>query len=104
MAERKQLPIMLLALPVAIMGVMLGVQYFAPDQAQTDEPAIEEPAEQAESAPEPVEKEPSAAEARTRLEFEKTYRLEDDRFVATFTDLNTGLVSVSIKGDRYLDE
>ena len=104
MAERKQLPILLLVLPVAIMGVMLGVQYFAPDQAQTDEPTVEGPAEQAESAPEPAEKEPSAAEARTRLESEKTYRLEDDHFVVTFTDLNTGLVSVRIKDDRYLDK
>ena len=104
MAERKQLPIVLLALPVAIMGVMLGVQYFAPNPAQTDEPPVEVSAEQSEDAPAPVTKELSGTEARTRVESQKQYQLEDDRLVASFTDLNTGLVSVRVKGNRYLDE
>lgn len=104
MAERKQLPIVLLALPVAIMGVMLGVQYFAPNQAQTDEPPVEGSVEQSEDAPEPITKELSGTEARSRVESQKRYQLEDDRLVVSFTDLNTGLVSVRVKGDRYLDE
>ncbi len=109
MAERKQPPILLLALPIAIMGAMLGVQYFAPKRAQTDEPQVEqpavnEPAGTAEDAPTHVREELSESESRTRLESETTYQLEDDRVVAAFSDLNTGLVSLRVKGDRYLDE
>jgi len=109
MAERKQLPIMLLALPVAIVGVMLGMQYFGPKGAQTEAPPVEGSEEQAEGtqAPatdEPSAKAPSATEARTRLESQKTYELEDDLLIASFTDLNTGLVGVRVKGDRYLDQ
>ncbi len=104
MAERKQPPIVLLALPVALMGVVLGLQYFAPNQAQTDEPSVEESDRSAEPEPDRASAEPSAAEARARVESQKTYQLEDDRLVASFTDLNTALVSLRVKGDRYLDE
>ncbi len=104
MAERKQAPIVLLALPVALMGVVLGLQYFAPNQAQTDEPSVEESDRSAEPEPDRASAEPSAAEARARVESQKTYQLEDDRLVASFTDLNTALVSLRVKGDRYLDE
>jgi YidC/Oxa1 family membrane protein insertase len=104
MAERKQPPIVLLALPVAIMGVVLGLQYFVPNQAQTDEPLVEESARSAEPSPARASTELSAAEAQTRRESQKTYQLEDDRLVASFTDLNTALVSLRVKGDRYLDE
>ncbi len=104
MAERKQTPIVLLALPVALMGVVLGLQYFAPNQAQTDEPSVEESDRSAEPEPDRASAEPSAAEARARVESQKTYQLEDDRLVASFTDLNTALVSLRVKGDRYLDE
>ncbi len=104
MAERKQTPIVLLALPVALMGVVLGLQYFAPNQAQTDEPSVQESDRSAEPEPDRASAEPSAAEARARVESQKTYQLEDDRLVASFTDLNTALVSLRVKGDRYLDE
>ncbi len=104
MAERKQAPIVLLALPVALMGVVLGLQYFAPNQAQTDEPSVQESDRSAEPEPDRASAEPSAAEARARVESQKTYQLEDDRLVASFTDLNTALVSLRVKGDRYLDE
>ncbi len=104
MAERKQPPTVLLALPVALMGVVLGLQYFAPNQAQTDEPSVEESDRSAEPEPDRASAEPSAAEARARVESQKTYQLEDDRLVASFTDLNTALVSLRVKGDRYLDE
>ncbi len=104
MAERKQPPIVLLALPVALMGVVLGLQYFAPNQAQTDEPSVQESDRSAEPEPDRASAEPSAAEARARVESQKTYQLEDDRLVASFTDLNTALVSLRVKGDRYLDE
>lgn len=108
MAERKQLPIMVLVLPVAVVGVMLGIQYFGPDAAKTEALAVEARQEQIEEAPAPAETQPaempSASDARARLESQKTYQLEDERLVAAFTDLNTGLVSVQVKGDRYLDE
>ncbi len=104
MADRKRPPILLLALPVALMGIMLGVQYFAPNRVQTDEPAVEASTDEAEDAPARVSTELSQGEVRDRLESQKTYQLEDDRLVASFTNLNTGLVSLRIKGDRYRDE
>lgn len=118
MAEPKRPPILLLGLPIAVLGVMLGLQYFAPKDA-TEQPADEQESTQAPGAA-PVG-EPAAqgdpagnqegatstldADAmRARVESQQLYVLEDDRIVASFTDLNTGLVSLRVKGDRYLDE
>jgi len=113
MAERKQPPIVLLALPIAVLGVMLGFQYFAPKPDEAPAQAQNEP----EPAPAVAGSEPTVTDsendspaplpadrARARLESQTLYRLEDDRLVAEFTDLNTGLVSLRVKGDRYLDE
>ena len=113
MDDRKQPPVGLMLLPLVALGAMLAFQYFAPPKAQTEEPAAEQAAEQApeqaaEQAPEagadaaPAQLLPT--DSRSRTESQQLYRLENDRFVASFTDLNTAMVSLQVKGERYLDE
>ncbi|MGB5812916.1 MAG: membrane protein insertase YidC [Polyangiales bacterium] len=117
MAEPKRSPIVFLAVPIAILGVMLGLQYFSPQEAgdetsngETPAETQAAPSEQAELAPSAPDDAPTAgttltaAEVRSRTESQNLYVLEDTRIRASFTDLNTGLVSLSVKGDRYLDE
>jgi YidC/Oxa1 family membrane protein insertase len=113
MADRKQLPIGLLMLPLVALGAMLAVQYFSPPEAQTEEPAVEQAAGQAtEQAPEhsktiageatPAQVSPS--DSRSRMESQRLYQLENHRFVASFTDLNTAMASLQVKGERYHDK
>ena len=109
MDDKKQLPIALLMLPLVALGAMLAVQYFAPPKAQTEEPAAEQAREQAPEQPEatadaPVPAQLSPTDSRSRAESQKLFRLEDDRVVVSFTDLNTAMVSLQVKGERYLDE
>ena len=113
MDDRKKPPIALLVLPLVALGAMLAVQYFAPPKAQTEEPAAEQVAGQTEEqAPEdsvdtggeaaPAQLAP--VDARSRAKSQQLYKLENDRFVASFTNLNTAMVSLQVKGERYLDE
>ncbi|MEM8608126.1 MAG: membrane protein insertase YidC [Myxococcota bacterium] len=114
MAEQKRPPILLLGLPIAVLGVMLGLQYFGPEKPteESSEPAaVETSTDSTEAAPSSGASsdtgQPAALDGdamRARVESQKLYVLEDDRIVASFTDLNTGLVSLRVKGDRYLDE
>jgi YidC/Oxa1 family membrane protein insertase len=109
MDDKKQLPIALLMLPLVALGAMLAVQYFAPPKAQTEEPAAEQAREQAPEQPEatadaPVPAQLSPTDSRSRAESQKLFRLEDDRVVVSFTDLNTAMASLQVKGERYLDE
>ncbi|UCH28091.1 MAG: membrane protein insertase YidC, partial [Myxococcales bacterium] len=69
--------------------------------AAAAEGSAAEPAAAEGSAPAPATVSP--ADARARLDSEKRYELENDRFVASFTNLNTALVSLRVKGERYLD-
>jgi len=110
MADRKQPPVGLMLLPLVALGAMLAVQYFAPPKAQTEEPAAEQAPEQAaneapQQAAEPGEApaQLSPIDSRSRTENQQLHQLEDDRFVASFTDLNTAMVSLQVKGERYLD-
>ena len=96
-------------LPLIALGAMLAVQYFMPPKAQTEDPAATEAAEQVAAEPddpayEAAPAEISPADARSRVDSQGLYELENDRFVASFTDLNTAMVSLRVKGDRYLDE
>jgi len=109
MDERKQPPVGLMLLPLIALGAMLAVQYFMPPKAQTEDPAATEAAEQVAAEPddpayEAAPAEISPADARSRVDSQGLYELENDRFVASFTDLNTAMVSLRVKGDRYLDE
>jgi YidC/Oxa1 family membrane protein insertase len=111
MDDRKQPPVGLMLLPLVALGAMLAVQYFAPSKAQTEEPAAEQAPEQAaneapEQAAEPGDApaQLSPIDSRSRTENQQLHQLEDDRFVASFTDLNTAMVSLQVKGERYLDK
>jgi YidC/Oxa1 family membrane protein insertase len=111
MDDRKQPPVGLMLLPLVALGAMLAVQYFAPPKAQTEEPAAEQAPEQAaneapEQAAEPGDApaQLSPIDSRSRTENQQLHQLEDDRFVASFTDLNTAMVSLQVKGERYLDK
>jgi len=104
MAERKQLPIALLILPLVALGAMLAVQYFSPRAAQTEGSAAEQSAPladdvTAETPPAQV----SPSDSRSRIESQRLYQLEDDRLIASFTDLNTAMTSLRVKGERYHD-
>lgn len=89
-------------LPAIALGAFLAVQHFAPPKAQTEEPAIAEqtPTAPGDSSPAQL----SAAESRSRAESQEVYRLENDELVASFTNLNTAMVSLQVKGERYHDE
>ncbi|MGB5368385.1 MAG: membrane protein insertase YidC [Polyangiales bacterium] len=108
MDDRKQPPVALMMLPLLALGAMLAVQYFAPPKAQTEEPA----AQPAMPAPEDAERDSDEAvpvqispvDAKSRADSQNLYQLESDRFVASFTDLNTAMVSLQVKGERYLNE
>jgi len=113
MDERKPLPIALLVLPLVALGAMLAVQYFSPPKAQTEEPATERAAEQApEEASQDSENTAGDAtpaqllptDSRSRTESQQLYTLENNRLIASFTNLNTAMVGLQVKGERYLDE
>ena len=114
MDERPSPPIWLMMLPLFGLGALVAYQYFAP---KPEPPAVAESATEAGSAAgsAPATEsaaatgsaagttQVSAAEARARIDSETRYQLENERFVATFTNLNTALVSLRVKGERYLD-
>lgn len=108
MDERKQPPIALMMLPLIALGAVLVVQHFAPPKAHTDEPpppAEQARAEQAGTVPvDASSRERAAVDSESRLESQRTYELENDRIIASFTDLNTAMVSLRVKGERYHDK
>ena len=110
MDDRKQPPVALMMLPLLALGAMLAVQYFAPPKAQTEEPAAEQAAiEQAAEADdsgsgEAEQAQISPVDARSRTDSQTIHQLHSDRIIASFTDLNTALVSLKVKGERYLDD
>ena len=109
MDDRKNPPIWLMMLPLIGLGVLLAYQYFAP-KPPPPEPA---PASTTASAPAPAPGPAAAAaaaaakvapsDAAARADAEQRYELENDRVIASFTNLNTAMVSLKVKGDRYLD-
>jgi YidC/Oxa1 family membrane protein insertase len=117
MDDRKKPPVGLMMLPLVALAGLVAVQYFAPPKAQTEEPAAEQATEQAAEptaaqAPEPSKDTDGTAtpaqlspgNSRSRVESQRLYQLENDRFVASFTDLNTAMASLQVKGERYHDE
>jgi YidC/Oxa1 family membrane protein insertase len=112
--QRPNPPIWLMMLPLVGLAVLLAYQYFAPKPPQP-EPAVaaqvaDVPSEAALAAPSeatPSADSPSqdgAIDPQARLDAEKRHSLENDRFVATFTNRNTAMVSLEVKGERYLDQ
>ena len=130
MASPKRPPILLLGLPIAVLGVLLGLQYFGPKEPPEQPAAAQDGQDAQDPRATPDAQDAPAAEAnvgsaasnttgqagtpdaasldadamRARIESQQLYVLEDDRIIASLTDLNTGLVSLRVKGDRYLDE
>jgi len=112
MDDRKRPPVGLMLLPLVALGAMLAVQYFAPPKAQTEEQPTEQPTEQAPEAGtggtalagEPAPAELSPRDSQSRVESQQLHQLENDLIIASFTDLNTAMVSLQVKGERYLDE
>ncbi len=107
MDDRKNPPIWLMMLPLIGLGVLLTYQYFAP-KPPPPEPT---PASASASASATATATGAAAaaaavapsDAAARADAEQRYELENDRVIASFTNFNTAMVSLKVKGDRYLD-
>ena len=110
MDERPNPPIWLMVLPLLGLVGLVAYQYLVPREAPVDVPdpaaaalqATEAPEAQAPNqdpnqAPNQVEARP-APDPQARASVEQRYQLETDRFVASFTNLNTALVSLEVKG------
>ncbi|MGB5223138.1 MAG: membrane protein insertase YidC [Polyangiales bacterium] len=105
MDDRKNPPIWLMMLPLIGLGVLLTYQYFAP------KPPPPEPTPASASATATATgaatgaaaAEVAPSDAAARADAEQRYELENDRVIASFTNLNTAMVSLEVKGDRYLD-
>jgi len=119
MDDRKRPPVGLMLLPLVALGAMLAVQYFAPPKAQTEEQPTEQAPEAGTGgtalsgerttgstalAGEPAPAELSPRDSQSRVESQQLHQLENDLIIASFTDLNTAMVSLQVKGERYLDE
>jgi YidC/Oxa1 family membrane protein insertase len=100
MADRKPLSAALLLLPLLALGALFTTQYLSPTSAQTEQDAPVVAQEQAPAAGTPRALSP--AEAQAREQGQKVYTLQNDAFAVSFTDLNTAITSVTIKGKRYL--
>jgi hypothetical protein len=108
--DSKRLSWVLTAVTVVLVAVYVAMRFLAPGYFDRPQ-AVEQAAtgERAE-APTPEPTRPAAphtldAQARqARAENEQTVTIETDRYVATFTDRNTALVSFRLKGDRFTTE
>jgi YidC/Oxa1 family membrane protein insertase len=103
MDERKNPPVWLMMLPLVGLAVLVAYQYFAPKPPTPDPATASATAPVSASAPASATGSPAPVDPNARADAEKRYQLENDRFVASFTNLNTALVSLKVKGDRYLD-
>jgi YidC/Oxa1 family membrane protein insertase len=92
-----------MTLPLVGLGALIAYQYFAPPKPPPPEPAASALVQAAEPAPDAAEA-LAPADAAARIESEKRYALQSDRFVAYFTNLNTAMTSLRVKGHRYRDE
>ena len=103
MDERRNPPIWLMMLPLVGLGVLVAYQYFAPPKPAPTPAAVAAPT-QAEARTPSSPEAPAPVDAAARLESEERYALQNERFVARFTNLNTAMTSLRVKGHRYRDE
>jgi YidC/Oxa1 family membrane protein insertase len=108
-ADKKRPPFILMILPLIALAAILAVQHFWPTKPDTEasgsaeqSPVQEPPAPTEPDRPDSPR--PSPAQAQSRLESQRVETLENDRFVASFTNLNTAMVSLRVKGERYHDQ
>ncbi len=102
--ETKRLPYGLIAATVILVGAYLGLRIFAPQYFERPEAAQQQRAQTpaagaARGAASSGEL--TAEQRRERAERQRTVTIETEQFVATFSDLNTGLVGMTLKGERY---
>ena len=112
MDDRKSPPFWLMMLPLVGLAAVVVYQYFAPKPPPPEgdvsaQGAVSAAQEVPEASPAPLEESgkdrPPAVDAATRAGSERRYRLENEYLVASFTNLNTALVSLKVKGERYHD-
>ncbi len=97
-------------LPLLGLAGLVAYQYFVPPTPPSEPVAVAQAEESAALQAAPANQ-PTAAEERSaaaldpqaRTASERRYELENDRLIAAFTNLNTAMVSLRVKGDRYLD-
>jgi YidC/Oxa1 family membrane protein insertase len=107
--DNKRQLMVLLAISGVLGAAYLGFSYFTgepPAQPRATESSAtpqagEQPTPDGESGEQSPEAAPSAAE---RAEREELATIETDDFVATFTNLNTALRGLELKGERYREE
>jgi len=104
MDERKNPPIWLMMLPLIGLAALVTYQYFAPKPPPPETTAAPAPAPAPATATATATAELAPSDARARVDAEKRYQLENEQLVASFTNLNTAMVSLQVKGERYLDE
>jgi YidC/Oxa1 family membrane protein insertase len=109
--ESQRLSWVLTAVIVALLGAYVALRFLAPgyfDRPRAAEEAASSEATAREEAPEPTRGAPQeglSAEARAaRARGEQTVSITTDRYVATFTNLNTGLVHFRLKDRRFATE
>ena len=111
MDERQTPPLWLMMLPLLGLAGLVAYQYFVPP-TPAPEPSVAaqaDPTQAVEAAAPPTAEEAgtapvaAAVDAQSRAASQKTYDLESDLIKASFTNLNTAMVSLEVKGDRYLD-
>jgi YidC/Oxa1 family membrane protein insertase len=104
MDERKNPPIWLMMLPLIGLAALVAYQYFAPKPPPPETTAAPTTASATATATATATAELAPSDARARVDAEKRYQLENEQLVASFTNLNTAMVSLQVKGERYLDE
>ena len=104
MDERKNPPIWLMMLPLIGLAALVTYQYFAPKPPPPETTAAPTTASATATATATATAELAPSDARARVDAEKRYQLENEQLVASFTNLNTAMVSLQVKGERYLDE
>ena len=106
--DERQRMLLLLVLPLAVLGFMMMSEQFAPKQQ--DSGSASGSASASDKASDSVSDRASdrASDSDSvrahRTQPAKTASIRTDGFVATFTNYNTGLVSLKVLGDRFYDE
>ncbi|MBC7172416.1 MAG: hypothetical protein H5U40_08325, partial [Polyangiaceae bacterium] len=102
--ESKRLPYGLIAATVILLGAYAGLRVFAPEYLEP--PEAQEQTSAPTEAPQATRQGAaasgrSAEDRRARQSAEQTARIETADFVATFSNLNTGLRSLELRGEKF---
>ena len=110
MDERRAPPVWLMLLPLIALAGLVAYQHFVPPTPPSEPLAAAQAEETTALQMEPVaqpeateEREEPTLDPKARAASERRHELENDRLIAAFTNLNTAMVSLRVKGERYLD-